>query len=113
VFTCMGLPVWLAGLRGATCGRTVDGDLLRQALEITTGERADAYGHASQNLERTARLMHAYLDGMDRALTIGDVAALMACVKLARLHHTPDHYDTLMDVAGYMSAAWDGIRRNQ
>jgi hypothetical protein len=57
--------------------------------------------------------MDAYLDGMDRALTIGDVAALMACVKLARLHHTPDHYDTLMDVAGYMSAAWDGIRRKQ
>jgi hypothetical protein len=50
---------------------------------------------------------------MDRPLTIGDVAALMACVKLARLHHSPDHYDSLMDVAGYMSAAWDGIRRNQ
>jgi hypothetical protein len=92
---------------------TVDGDLLRQALEITTGARADAYGHASENLERTARLMDAYLDGMDRELTIGDVAALMACVKLARLHHTPDHYDSLMDVAGYMSAAWDGIRRNR
>ena len=56
--------------------------------------------------------MDAYLDGMDRGLTIGDVAALMACVKLARLHHSPDHYDSLMDIAGYMSAAWDGIRRN-
>jgi hypothetical protein len=90
----------------------MDGDLLRQALEITTGERADAYGHPSVNLERTARLMDAYLDGMDRKLTIGDVAALMACVKLARLHTTPDHYDSLMDIAGYMSAAWDGIRSN-
>jgi hypothetical protein len=90
----------------------MDGDLLRQALEITTWERADAYGHPSVNLERTARLMDAYLDGMDRKLTIGDVAALMACVKLARLHTTPDHYDSLMDIAGYMSAAWDGIRSN-
>jgi hypothetical protein len=91
----------------------MDGDLLRQALEVTTGERADDYGHPSVNLARTARLMDAYLDGLDRPLTIGDVAALMACVKLARLHHTPDHYDSLMDVAGYMSAAWDGIRSNQ
>ena len=91
----------------------MDGDLLREALEITTGSRANVYGHASQNLEKTARMMDAYLDGMDRPLTIGDVAALMACVKLARLHHTPDHYDSLMDIAGYMSAAWDGIRSNQ
>ena len=91
----------------------MDGDLLREALEITTGTRANVYGHASQNLEKTARMMDAYLNGMDRPLTIGDVAALMACVKLARLHHTPDHYDSLMDIAGYMSAAWDGIRRNQ
>lgn len=88
----------------------MDGDLLREALEITTGARAQAYGHPSVNLERTARLMDAYLDGLDRRLTIGDVAALMVCVKLARLHESPDHFDSLLDVAGYMSAAWDGIR---
>jgi len=28
---------------------------------------------------------------------------------LARLHQSPDHYDSLLDIAGYMSAAWDGI----
>jgi len=88
----------------------VDGDLLREALELTTGERSRTYGHASVNLGRTAALMDAYLDGLDRKLTIGDVAALMVCVKLARLHQSPEHYDTLLDVAGYMSAAWDGIR---
>jgi hypothetical protein len=87
----------------------MDGDLLREALAITTGDRANVYGHASENLERTARLMDAYLDGMDRELTIGDVAALMVCVKLARLHHSPDHYDSMLDIAGYMSAAQDGI----
>ncbi len=91
----------------------MDGDLLREALDITTGERANVYGHASQNLERTARMWDAYLDGMNRKLEIGDVAALMACLKIARLHNTPSHYDTLMDIAGYMSAAWDGIERNQ
>lgn len=87
----------------------MDGDLLRQALEITTGDRSRAYGHASENLGRTARLMQAYCEGMDREFTIGDVAAMMVLVKLARLHQSPDHYDSLLDIAGYVSAAWDGI----
>jgi hypothetical protein len=86
-----------------------DGDLLREALLITTGPRASAYGHASDNLGRTARLLDAYLDGLDRPLTAGDVAAILICVKLARLHKSPDHYDSLLDVAGYASAAWDAV----
>ena len=88
----------------------MDGELLREALDITMGARRGDYGHPSENLHRTARMMDAYLDGIDRPLTIGDVAALMTCVKLARLHASPDHYDSMLDVAGYMSAAWDGIR---
>lgn len=91
-------------------GCVADGDLLRQALEITTGDRAATYGHASENLHRTARLMQAYCEGMDREFSIGDVAALMVLVKLARLHQSPDHYDSLLDIAGYVSAAWDGIQ---
>lgn len=87
----------------------VDGDLLRQAIDITTGARANAYGHPSVNLARTAQLINAYLSGLDRELTISDVAAVMVCVKLARLQQSPDHYDSLLDIAGYMSAAWDGI----
>jgi hypothetical protein len=87
----------------------VDGDLLRQALALTTGARAEAYGHPSVNLARTANLMNAYLSELDRDLTIVDVAALMVCVKLARLQQSPDHFDSLLDIAGYMSAAWDGI----
>jgi hypothetical protein len=89
-----------------------DGALLRQALEITTGARSQAYGHAADNLGRTARLMQAYCEGMDREFTIGDVAAMMVLVKLARLHQSPDHYDSLLDIAGYVSAAWDGIQRS-
>ena len=88
----------------------MDGELLKEALALTTGERRDAYGHPADNLGRTARLMDAYLDGLERPLTIGDVAALMTCLKLARLHRSPNHYDSLLDIAGYMNAAWDGIK---
>jgi hypothetical protein len=86
------------------------GELLREAIEITTGARAEAYGAAKSNLGRTARLMSVYLEDLDRDLTVGDVAALMTLVKLSRLHQSPDHYDSLLDIAGYCSAAWDAIQ---
>lgn len=89
-----------------------DGMLLRDALALTTGERSQSYGHAADNLGTTAALLSAYLRGLDRDLTIGDVAALMTLVKVARLKQSPDHYDTLVDIAGYCGAAWDGISRD-
>lgn len=87
-----------------------DGELLREALSITTGARAAQYGHPSINLTRTARLFDAYLVGLDREITVVDVAAIMALLKLARLQQSPAHYDSLLDIAGYMSAAWDAIK---
>lgn len=90
-----------------------DGDLLRSALAATTGARRDDYGTAEENLGRTARLMDAYLDGMDRPIDVGDVAALMILVKVARLRQSPDHEDTLMDIAGYASAAWDAMEHDR
>ena len=83
------------------------GDVLRDALDVSTGQRCDDYGTARDNLGRTAGLMNAYLDGLDRPLEISDVAALMILVKVSRLHRSPTHYDTLVDIAGYASAAWD------
>lgn len=90
-----------------------DGDLLREAIEITAGPRAQAYGPPSKNLVRTARLMSAYLSDLDRDLTPSDVAALMTLVKLSRLHQSPDHYDSLLDIAGYCSAAWDAVQTGE
>lgn len=90
-----------------------DGELLEHALSITTGERAQAYGHPSENLTRTAALIDAYLRGLDRTLTPVDVAAIMIAVKLARLQQSPYHYDSLLDIAGYVSAAWDALGEDE
>jgi len=86
-----------------------DGDLLREALDITLGARGNVYGHAADNLGLTVALWNVYLRDLDRDLTLSDLAALMVLVKLARLHHTPDHKDTLLDMAGWPSAAWDAL----
>jgi hypothetical protein len=86
-----------------------DGDLLKEALDITLGARGSVYGHPTDNLGLTLDLWNVYLQDLDRELTISDLAALMVLVKLARLHHTPDHKDTLLDMAGWPSAAWDAL----
>jgi hypothetical protein len=86
-----------------------DGDLLREALEITLGPRGNVYGHAADNLGLTVDLWNVYLRNLDRDLTLSDLAALMVLVKLARLHKTPDHKDTLLDMSGWPSAVWDAL----
>jgi len=86
-----------------------DGDLLREALDITLGARGDVYGHAADNLGLTVDLWNMYLRNLDRDLTLSDLAALMVLVKMARLHRTPDHKDTLLDMAGWPSAVWDAL----
>lgn len=102
-------PMSDADSAGGSASAVNDGELLREALRITTGDRRTTYGHASDNLGRTARLMTAYLHGLDRPLNAADVAAVMICVKLARLHVSPGDYGTLLDIAGYASAAWDAV----
>lgn len=86
-----------------------DGELLRNALAITLGERGNIYGHPADNLTLTLDLWNAYLKHLDRELTLSDLGALMVLVKLARLNNTPDHYDTLLDMAGWPSAIWDAL----
>lgn len=85
-----------------------DGDVLRSALEVTQGGRQATYGPPSVNLgERTVRLFNAYLAGVGGELNATDVCCLLILVKMARLQESPRDYDTLVDIAGYASAAWD------
>ena len=86
-------------------------EVLATAAEFTSVERAGSYGHPRVNLgERTASMMTAYLSdlGLSRPLNIADVCNLMIIVKMARLQENPEHFDSLVDIAGYASAAWVG-----
>lgn len=64
-------------------------------------ERQQAYGHPSDNFDRTAGLWSAYLAGLDRELTAADIAAMMVLVKIARIAYSPGHVDSWVDVQGY------------
>lgn len=64
-------------------------------------ERGDNYTQPCVNFVRIAGMWTALFD---REFTPEDVALAMLCVKLARLRATPDHRDSLVDVAGYARA---------
>lgn len=67
-------------------------------------ERGKTYGHPKPNHDRIARFFQACLaDKLKPGATVtaGDVARCMIGLKLARLMETPDHMDSLCDIAGY------------
>lgn len=88
--------------------------VLAEAERIINGERADQYGGAEDNFGRIALLWRAYLKGKyerDVPLSPTDVALMMILMKVARLELSPDHRDSVVDVAGYagcIEKIWDG-----
>jgi len=72
--------------------------ICQQADRITTGERADVYGHPSVNFGNIAALWSTYLG---QKITAEQVAVCQILVKIERLRHAPGHRDSVVDVAGY------------
>ena len=64
--------------------------------------RGQEYGHPSDNMSRTARLLSAYLE-----MPIMDyqVAVILALVKVARSMETSQKEDTWVDAAAYIAIA--------
>lgn len=67
-------------------------------LKAVTRQRGAVYGHPLVNFERIAHLKEGVSDCKDPAIRH---ALEMMCVNMARLVETPDHYDSVLDVAGY------------
>ena len=68
-------------------------DKAREAIESHTN-----YGDPETNHYRIAKLWNAYA-----GTTLGarDVMIMMILVKISRLIQTPDHKDSMIDIAGY------------
>lgn len=67
------------------------------------GPRQASYGHPRENFRRTAALWNGYLAarGFVALIKPEDVAQMMVLLKMARLMQTPDHRDSIVDMAGY------------
>ena len=76
----------------------------RHALDFDDGikrvtiDRGDIYGHPLTNFERIAHLKAGVAGCKDPAIRH---ALEMICVNMSRLVQTPDHDDSILDIAGY------------
>lgn len=75
-------------------------NVLEEANQITHGERLERYGPPTENFQRISEIASA-ITGKD--LTPEDCVLVLMAVKLGRLRTSPDHRDSIVDVAGY---AW-------
>lgn len=78
--------------------------ILTQAEELINGQRQQDYGNKLQNFAQIAMLWQGTLAmkiAPGQRITPEDVALCMMQVKIARLAKSPDHVDSIIDVAGY------------
>jgi hypothetical protein len=73
-------------------------NVLEKANLLVHGDRQKDYGHPMTDFSRTAKLWSAILGG---EVTAEKVALCMMAVKISRLCQTPDHMDSVVDIAGY------------
>jgi hypothetical protein len=79
--------------------------ILDRAKSVVFSERQENYGHPARNFGRIARLWNAYIsEYSELRLSQEDVAVMMILMKIARLIETPDHEDSIVDIAGYAEA---------
>lgn len=74
-------------------------NVLKEALAMVEGPRAEDYGPPEVNWARTSRIAIA-LTELD-CLTPEVCVKVATAMKWARLLQTPDHHDTLVDIPGY------------
>lgn len=78
--------------------------MLHKAEELINGQRQQDYGDKLQNFAQIAMLWQGVLATklkVTAAITPEDVALCMMQVKIARLAKSPDHADSVLDIAGY------------
>ena len=77
--------------------------ILNKALELTTGDRQNVYGHPADDFRKVAQMTRPIITAIYEGMIdprLGH-SLYMIQVKVARLLNTPDHYDSIVDIAGY------------
>lgn len=74
-------------------------DILGEAARLTSKDRQQVYGHPIDDFTKIARMTKPILESdIDPRLKH---ALYMCQVKIARLLNTPEHVDSIIDLAGY------------
>ena len=84
--------------------------VLATAKGSVTKDRAADHGDMEDNFQRIALYWNAHLGLVDFIKT-EDVAAMMALLKIARIHSNPTHIDNWVDACGYMACGGEVVSR--
>ena len=82
--------------------------VLDTAKGYVTKDRAADHGDMEDNFKRIALYWNAHLGLIDFIKT-EDVAAMMALLKIARIHSNPTHIDNWVDACGYMACGGEVV----
>lgn len=87
--------------------------ILTKAKDAVDGPRNRDYGHPSENHGTTAAMFTAWLQRRYKLNLLTELDAIDVCAfnlfqKLSRLANSPDHIDSLVDIAGY-ARNWEMI----
>ena len=73
-------------------------EVFDHAIQTVTQERGEAYGHPLDDFKRVATMKTVIDQCPDDEVRH---ALVMIAVKIGRLVETPDHLDSVIDIAGY------------
>ena len=77
---------------------------MKEAAELTTGDRNRDYGPPVENMQHIADIFNAWTG---RDLTAREVAQLHQATKMARSQTTPDHRDSYVDLIAYRGIEYE------
>lgn len=89
--------------------------MLQQAEDTINGPRQTDYGDKLTNFSQISMMVQGLLAPKllpDSRITPEDIAMIMMLVKMSRLAKTPDHYDSILDIAGY-AGCYDHIQKDR
>ena len=84
--------------------------VLDTAKGYVTKDRASEHGDMEDNFQRIAAYWNAHLGLVDFIKT-EDVAAMMALLKIARIHSNPTHMDNWVDACGYLACGGEVVSK--
>lgn len=85
-------------------------DILDKAKECVCGQREQDYGSPEDNFKQIAKLWTAY---KNVSFTPGDVAMMMALLKIARIQSGTGTSDSFVDLAGYAACGGEIVTSSQ
>lgn len=87
--------------------------LMLDDLADLVRDRRAVYGSPLDNMGRFADMLNIYFKDVPGSFTPEEVAMIMILGKICRLMTTPNHLDTVQDIAGYADVYYECIKDKQ